>query len=353
MPGPELVLRYGNRYHYVVTRHRVPRSADTRLLVSAVLAALATVTLAACGSEESASTTTTSGAPATTLAETTTTVAAPAPPPPCPVEPIQVVVSVDQWGDIVDQLAGECATVTTVISSSALDPHDYEPSPADIAAFTDAEIVVVNGCDYDHWAADTAAELSPTPVVVDACEVVGRTDGDNPHIWYGPDFVFAVAADVTAQLQQQLPAAAAYFTDRAAAWDASMQGYRDEIARIREAFAGRTYAATESVFDDMGDALGLARTTPEGFAQAAASETDPSPGDVQAFDQLLSSGGAGVLVYNVQTEGAIPQQVRATAEAAGVPVVDVTETVAEGATSFAEWQVAQLRALFAALDGQG
>jgi zinc/manganese transport system substrate-binding protein len=67
----------------------------------------------------------------------------------------------------------------------------------------------------------------------------------------------------------------------------------------------------------MGEALTLENTTPEGFARAAANETDPSPGDVQAFDQLLTSGGASVLVYNVQTEGAIPEQVRGTAEGAG------------------------------------
>ncbi len=321
---------------------------------AAAIAVLLGLVVAGCGTEGSAGTTTSTS---TTTAESTTTSttapvpAVPAPAPPCPVEPVQVVVSVDQWGDIVEQLAGECAKVTTVIASSAIDPHDYEPSPADIASFSDAEIVVVNGCDYDHWADETAEGLSPTPTIVNACEVVGKTDGDNPHIWYGPDFVFAVAGAVTQQLQAALPTAGTYFPDRAAAWNESMQGYRDEIARIRAEFPGRPYAATESVFDYMGDALTLRNTTPEGFARASANETDPSPGDVQAFDQLLASGGAGVLIYNVQTEGSIPQQVRDVAEGAGVPVVEVTETVAEGATSFAEWQVAQLRALQQALSG--
>jgi zinc/manganese transport system substrate-binding protein len=320
----------------------------------AVAGLLVLVALAGCGTDESGSST------STTAAETTTTTVAAAPSttavaaaPPCPGTPVQVVVSVDQWGDIVEQLAGACAEVTTIITSSALDPHDYEPSPADIASFGDAELVVVNGCDYDHWADETARELDPRPVIVNACEVVGKGDGDNPHVWYGPDFVVAVAGAVTEQLQSVLPSVGTYFPDRAAAWSASMQGYRDEIARIRTEFPGRTYAATESVFDYMGDALTLENTTPEGFARAAANETDPSPGDVQAFDELLTGGGASVLVYNVQTEGSIPQQVRGTAEGAGVPVVDVTETVAEGATSFAEWQVSQLQALRRALSGGG
>ena len=48
--------------------------------------------------------------------------------------------SVDQWGDIVSELGGKCANVTTVLASSAVDPHDYEPTPADID-----EIVLVGG----------------------------------------------------------------------------------------------------------------------------------------------------------------------------------------------------------------
>ena len=43
-----------------------------------------------------------------------------------------------------------------------------------------------------------------------------------------------------------------------------------------------------------------------------------------------------MLIYNRQTEGAVPEQLRAAAEQAGVPVVEVTETVAarvDGASS--------------------
>ena len=70
-----------------------------------------------------------------------------------------MVVSVDQWGDIVDQLAGDCGAVTTIFKSSSADPHDYEPSPADSEAFTGARLVVVNGLDYDPWADKALATL--------------------------------------------------------------------------------------------------------------------------------------------------------------------------------------------------
>ena len=114
---------------------------------------------------------------------------------------------------------------------------------------------------------------------------------------------------------------------------------------------GRTYAATESVFDDMAAAVGLVDLTPEGYRAAAANESDPAPADVNAFEELLRGGTVDVLIVNTQTEGSLPAQLRSVAEKAGVPVVEVTETVPPGETSFVAWQVDQLTALRAALGG--
>lgn len=267
----------------------------------------------------------------------------------CPTAPIQVVVSVDQWGDIVEQLAGDCAEVATIIHSAKADPHDYEPTSGDAAEFSDAELVVINGMNYDSWASKIVATLNPVPPEVNAGKVAGLSDGENPHVWYGPDYVVEFAAAVTAELSKISPAASEYFANQASAWNASMRPYRDQITRIKAEFSGRNYAATESVFDYMAVALGLKDVTPAGFSAAAANGTDPSPGDIAAFDKLLKAGSADVLIDNVQTLGAIPAQVRSTAEQAAVPVVDVTETVAPGATSFEQWQLNQLKALSAAL----
>lgn len=64
---------------------------------------------------------------------------------------------------------------------------------------------------------------------------------------------------------------------------------------------------------------------------------------------LLSDGGVDVLIVNTQTEGSLPAQLRSAAAAAGIPVVEVTETVAPGSDSFQAWQVDQLTALAEAL----
>jgi zinc/manganese transport system substrate-binding protein len=292
----------------------------------------------------------------------------------CPTAPIDVVVSVDQWGDIVSELGGQCAKVTTVLAGSSVDPHDYEPAPKDAATFEGARLVVINGGHYDEWAAKLAASSAPNAPVIDALEVSGAdhagqgeghdnqgdahsAEGDehgsageaNPHAWYSPSAVTAVADAVTAEFGKLAPDAAGYFAQRRAQLTETLKTYDGLIDSIKAKASGKTYAATESVFDDMAAAVGLVNRTPEGYQVASANETDPSPADLDAFQRLLSDRGVDVLIYNTQTEGSVPQQIRSAAEKAGVPVVEVTETVPPGTTSFESWQVNQLTALAKAL----
>ncbi len=272
--------------------------------------------------------------------------------PSCPVAPVKVTVSVDQWGQIVGQLGGQCATVTTVLANSSVDPHDYEPSPADAAEFSGSQLVVINGDHYDEWAEKLASTSAPDAPVINAFALSAPPAAGaapNPHVWYSPTTIDAVADAVTKELSTLAPKAADYFAERRAAFTASMQPYTTLVADIHKEASGKSYAATETVFDHMAQALGLTDKTPVGYQTASANEADPAPADLAAFRQLLAEKGVDVLIFNTQTEGSLPDDIRAAAEQAGVPVVNVTETVAPGSVSFEAWQVDQLTALAKAL----
>jgi zinc/manganese transport system substrate-binding protein len=271
----------------------------------------------------------------------------------CPTDPVKVVVTVDQWGDIARSLGGSCASVTTIITSSSGDPHDYEPTPGDSAHIEKAQLLVRNGLGYDTWANKAVDALDHPPALVDAGEVVGLHTGDNPHLWYSPQYVRDVSAAITARLGRVAPRAADYFASRQRAWQSSMQPYDAAVAQAKAVAAGRTYGATEPVFDLMADALGMVRATPEGYQRAVANGTDPSPGDVAAFERALRDRSMQLLVFNTQTEGPTPEQIRSVAkDAHDVPVLSVTETVPPGAHGFVSWQVDQLHALTAELGGR-
>ena len=272
---------------------------------------------------------------------------------PCPVRPIDVVVSVDQWGDLVRQLAGSCATVTSIVSGGAVDPHDYEPTPADAAAMGKTDLIVLNGVGYDEWAQRAIDARSEPPVVLD---IGGRFDlpkGADPHLWYSPDIVHRTLADITGALTEASPDAAQFLSDRAAAGETSMGAYFDTIAELRDLFevsqgGAITYVATEPVFDSMASALGMVDVTPEGYARAVSNGGEPAPGDVGQLLDALAHGDVRVLIVNTQSVGSMTDRLRAQATTHHVPVVEITETTAPGA-SFQDWQVEQLHALATAL----
>lgn len=319
----------------------------TRLLAAALMLATP-FALSACGSSDEK----------TASSETSTAAGGE-----CPTNPVDVVVSVDQWGDIVSQLGGACANVATVLASSSMDPHDYEPAPSDAALFDGAQLVVINGGHYDEWAAKLAVTAAPDAPVINVVDLIGDHGGDadhdhsghdhahdvNVHVWYNPSAVKEVAEAVTAKLETLSPDAAGYFDQRHSAFENVMTPYDETIETMKAGVAGKSFAATETVFDPMAAALGLDNRTPEGYRFASVNGAEPPPADLAAFFRLLEERSVDVLIYNSQTEGSVPEQIRAAAEDAGVPVVQVTDTVPPGTESFQTWQVAQLDSLAKAL----
>jgi zinc/manganese transport system substrate-binding protein len=310
----------------------MPRARPTAVRTAAL--ALTTLGLAACTGGSGDGSTVATGDPAA-----------------CPTDVLDVVVSVGQWGDITRTLGGDCATVTTIVASGAVDPHDFDPGTADLAAFSGADLVVLNGAGYDTWAADAVATLDPEPALVNAADIASVEEGADPHLWYDPATVQATAAAITDELTALSPDAADYFAGQATAWREELAPYLAAVDSLRGTAAGRTYAATEPVFDRMAAAIGLTDVSPEGYRRASSNHSDPAPGDLVAFEAALANGMADVLIYNTQTSGSVPEQLRAAADGAGVPVVEVSESPADASGSFVAWQLAQLSELSDALAG--
>ena len=268
----------------------------------------------------------------------------------CPVAPARVTVSVNQWSDLVRTLAGDCAVVQTVVESTATDPHEFEPTPADTAKITDADLVVVNGLGYDEWATKALSTARDIPSVA-AATAAGRSKGDNPHVWYDPDAHQKVAVAVTSALTTLRPGATKYLQQRSAVWAKEQVPYRQAVDRTSMVAKARTYVATEPVADGLAAAVGMKNLTPDGFARATANESEPAPGDVSKMLDVLRSGKVDVLIVNSQVQGQLNDRLLSAARATNVPVVRVTETQPPGSKGFVGWQVQQLDALAEAVTG--
>ena len=95
--------------------------------------------------------------------------------------------------------------VTSIINSTNVDAHDYEPTTSDIAKLQKARIVIVNGAGYDSWA--VKATQSAKSQVINAAEIGGVKDGGNPHVWFSAAVRKAVAQAITRHTRAQGPTA--------------------------------------------------------------------------------------------------------------------------------------------------
>jgi zinc/manganese transport system substrate-binding protein len=262
-----------------------------------------------------------------------------------------VVVAENFWGSVAGQLAGDRARVQSIIVNPATDPHSYQPTAADARAIARANMVIVNGVGYDEWASQLlSASASPQRAVLDVGRALGLAGDANPHRWYFPADVHAVASLIASAFERIDPQDAGYFASRARAFQTVALARYDALrAEIRSRYAGVPVGYSESIFQGLGEDLHLRLLTPYGFVKAVAEGTDVTAQDKQTVDEQARRREIAVWVLNSQNVTPDVERVTALAREHGIPVATVTETLEPANDTFEQWQSAQLQRLLESL----
>ncbi|MFJ4845727.1 MULTISPECIES: metal ABC transporter solute-binding protein, Zn/Mn family [unclassified Streptomyces] len=266
---------------------------------------------------------------------------------------VPVVASTNVYGDIARSIGAGRVTVTSIISSPDQDPHSYEAGTQNQLALSKAKVVIENGGGYDDFVDRMLRSAgNGSARVINAVKVSGKTappGGElNEHIWYDFPSVAAIADEIAGALAGADPAGASDYQANAAAFKAKLEPLMAKEADIKAAHAGEAVAITEPVPLYLIDASGLRNATPPDFSEAVEEGDDVSPRTLQDTLALFTGKKVKALVYNEQTSGPQTEKVQQAAEAAGVAVVPVTETLPEG-KDYLGWMTANVDALAAAL----
>jgi zinc/manganese transport system substrate-binding protein len=255
--------------------------------------------------------------------------------------PVRLVAAENFYGGIAQQIGGPQVEVVSVMSNPDQDPHLFETSPSVARQLAAAQIVIYNGADYDPWMPKLlTATPAPGRSVIVAADLVQKKAGDNPHLWYDPATMPAVAKALAAAFGKADPAHAADYKARLATFLGSLKPLDDKIGAIRKKYSGVAVTASEPVFGYMADALGLTMRN-EKFQLSIMNSTEPSASDVAAFERDLKEHKVRVMFYNKQASDKIVQHLVEIARAAKIPVVAVTETQPPDMT-FQQWMLGQV-----------
>ena len=297
----------------------------------------------------------------------------------------EIVASTTVYADIAEQVAGGNATVESVIADPAADPHSYEASPADSAAVATADLVVYNGGGYDSFidlALDNARDVPVVRAVDEYARVTGESapehshdddegggDNDNAeandaeshgehdhahdsttneHVWFSLPTTAAVAERVADELAEIDPDNADEYRANARGFAESLDPIEAQLDQIHD-LGHFEYVQTERVGQHLFDTAHLTDLTPDGFLDSVEDDTDPSAADLATMLDLLTERRATFLAYNAQTETSVTARVRAAAEEADLVVVDLSETLPEGA-DYISWMAGIVDEVAAATD---
>jgi zinc/manganese transport system substrate-binding protein len=265
--------------------------------------------------------------------------------------PVQVVAAENFWGSIAAQVGGSHVHVTSIIVDPNADPHSHGPTAADARTVADAQYVIVNGAGYDPWV-DQLLQSNPASgrKELKVGDFLGKHEGDNPHMWYNPDYVTAVANKIRDDLKAIDPTDAAAFDQSAQAFlTTGLKHYHDLIAAIKARYSGVPVGATESIFSYLAPALGLNLITPYSYLKSVSESQPISAADEAAVEQQIRQKQIKILVYNSQNTPNNIQALITLAKANNIPVATITETLTPATASYQDWQSAQLQGIQTAL----
>jgi zinc/manganese transport system substrate-binding protein len=267
---------------------------------------------------------------------------------------VTAVGAENEYASVIGQIGGKYVHVTAIESNPNTDPHSFEASPSVAHVVSSAQLIVQNGLGYDSYM-DKIESAAPSSgrKVIDVQKLLGLPDSTpNPHLWYAPKTMPAVARAVARNLSALRPAHAAYFQANLRAFDRSLKPWQEALARFKAAYPGTPVAVTEPVSDYLLQAAGARILTPFRFQANVMNGVDPAPQDISLQDSFFTDHKVKVFLYNEQVTDSLTQSFLEAAHRNGIPVVAVYETMPTPGYTYQSWMLAETRALQRAVADQ-
>jgi ABC-type Zn uptake system ZnuABC Zn-binding protein ZnuA len=230
--------------------------------------------------------------------------------------------------DIARNIAGDRATVSALVPSG-IDPHDFQPSPKDLAAIVQSRMLIVNGAGLEGWLTQALNNVGGSRILVTASQgLAGRTGGyglgspalpdlsatvspggTDPHFWMDPVMVKTYVNNIRDGFILLDPAGQDDYRRNANAYSSQLDGLdqwiRSQVALIPP---GQRLLVTDH--EDLGyfaDEYGfrlIGAITPE-----TSSEAEPSASHIADLISQIRASGDKAIFLDIGTNMQMADQI--------------------------------------------
>jgi ABC-type Zn uptake system ZnuABC Zn-binding protein ZnuA len=263
-------------------------------------------------------------------------------------QPPRVLAAESFLADIAQHVAGDRLTVDVLIPSG-IDPHGFEPTPADVRKVADSDLLIINGAGLEAFLARLLESAGGERVVIEASAGLASREGHSaeavdeaadehadeaadehtdeadhghgetdPHFWLDPVLAIKYVENIRDALNAADPAGAETYTANAAQYIADLEALDAWIVEQVQAIPPerRLLVTNHESFGYFADRYGF--TVLGAVVPSVSSAASPSAEQLARLVDRVKAAGARAIFIET---GANPQMAQQLAQEAGVTVV--------------------------------
>lgn len=225
---------------------------------------------------------------------------------------IRVVTTFSVLTDFVKIIGGDDVAVTTIVPLKS-DPHTYQPTPTDVRAIANADLVIINGLGFEGWIERLIAASGYKGRVITAAEdVKPRTlmqkgvPTYDPHTWHDVQNAVLYVKTITKALVTHRPCKAGDIQKRSDAYQRELidlDGWvRSMLNKIPQ--DKRLVVTTHDAFWYFGQAYNVIFLSPVGIS----TDAEPSAASVARLIKMIKREKIqAVFIENLSSKRLIEQ----------------------------------------------
>ncbi|MDR3152237.1 MAG: zinc ABC transporter substrate-binding protein, partial [Bifidobacteriaceae bacterium] len=229
----------------------------------------------------------------------------------------------------------------SIISSTNIEAHNYEPTANNIIEFNNNQLIVINGAGYDDWA-KKAAEQVKSKTLIDVGEINNVKSGNNPHLFYSLKYIKTAINIISNKLISLNPDLKNFFSEQTKSVEKEYNYLTEKIQQTSDKYTSnnskkRKVVVTETIADYLLNDLKFDNITPLGYLQSVSNEGEPTAEDLNSFRKLLNSKTPNLFILNTQEENNTTEQLSSAAQNNNIKIIKITESMPEKYTSLNQW----------------
>lgn len=202
----------------------------------------------------------------------------------------QVYTSFYAMYDFARMVGGDDIDLHNVVPTGT-EPHDFEPTAADMAKLSKADVFIYNGMGIDEWAEKVTDTLPETVNVVCASEKI-NTGGADPHVWLSLKNAKTQLEAVSSALSEADSANAEHYATRLAEYSEKIDALETEYENA--GLSGKKLFVTHGAYGYLCDDFGMEQVALEGIS----GDSDPSPAQMAKIVDEIKAEGAKCIFYD-------------------------------------------------------